>query len=166
MTTHFILGDGEELKCPTHGQEWLASWHLPLAPPSGTPHGSAGVCVTDTGDIMLIGNDGIHWDLPAGRPEGAETWEETLRREMREEACATVTDVRLLGFCLSSCVAGHETGKTLVRSFWRAQVVVNAWEPQFEISHRLIVPATEAYSHLSPVFLPIFRRAFHEAGVL
>ncbi len=166
MTAHFMLGDGEQLKCLTSGQEWLVSWHLPIAPPAGTPHGSAGICVTHTGDIVLISDDGIQWDLPAGRPEGEETWGETLRREMREEACATVTDARLLGFCLSSCMAGAEAGKTLVRSFWRAQVIVDAWEPQFEISHRLIVPAAGACSHLSPVFLPVFRRAFHEAGVL
>jgi len=39
----------------------------------------------------VISPDGGIWDLPAGRPVPGENWEETLRREMDEEACATVT---------------------------------------------------------------------------
>lgn len=104
--------------------------------------------------------------MPAGRTEGDETWEQTLRREMLEEACATVIDTRLLGFCRGSCVAGPEAGLVLVRSFWRARVLLGAWEPRFEISHRRVVPATEVLSHLPPPFLPILRRALADAGVL
>jgi ADP-ribose pyrophosphatase YjhB (NUDIX family) len=46
----------------------------------------------------VISRDGVIWDLPAGRPEPGESWEQTLRREMDEEACATVIAARLLGF--------------------------------------------------------------------
>ncbi len=157
---------GEELLIRSNGQDWITSWHPAPMAPIGTPHGAAGICVTDSGKIVLISNDGIHWDLPAGRPEADETWEQTLWREMLEEACATVIDARLLGFCRGACVAGPEAGLVLVRSFWRARVVLGAWEPQFEISHRRLVPATEVLSHLPSPFLPIFRRALTEAGLL
>ncbi|WP_165959143.1 NUDIX domain-containing protein [Actinomadura sp. KC345] len=80
------------------GQRWLVSWHPPPDPPAGTPHGAEGVCVTRGGDVVLISPDGVAWDLPAGRPEPGEDWEQTLRREMDEEACATVPAARLLGF--------------------------------------------------------------------
>ena len=36
---------------------------------------------------------------------------------------------------------GHEQGLVLVRSVWRADVRILAWEPEHEIEHRLVVPA-------------------------
>src|SRR5262245_38409554 len=97
------------------GQDWLVSWHPPADVPDGLRHGAAGVCVA--GDqLVLISPDGDQWGFPAGRPEGEETFEETLRREVWEEACARVTAARLLGFARGECVAGHEEGRVLVRS--------------------------------------------------
>jgi NADH pyrophosphatase NudC (nudix superfamily) len=43
----------------------------------------------------VISPDGTIWDLSAGRPEPSESWEQTLRREMDEEACATVVGARM-----------------------------------------------------------------------
>jgi 8-oxo-dGTP pyrophosphatase MutT (NUDIX family) len=168
--THDPIADGEQLPVRSNGQEWLVSWHPPPTAPSGTPHGAAGICVSGNDQIVLISSDGLEWGFPAGRPEGDETWEQTLRREMREEACATVVDARLLGFCRGCCVAGPEEGLVLIRSFWRADVILGLWEPAFEIPHRRTVPVVEVLSYLSsPVslpFLPIFRRALDEAGLL
>ena len=116
--------------------------------------------------LVLISHNGCDWDFPAGRPQGNENWERTLRREVLEEACATVGDARLLGFACGRCTHGHEEGLVLVRSFWLADVVLHPWVPRFETSHRRVVPATELSSHLSPAFMPIYRRALDEAGVL
>jgi 8-oxo-dGTP pyrophosphatase MutT (NUDIX family) len=153
---------------PIHvnGQDWLLSWHLPPNVPTGKPHGSAGICITDTQGIVLISPDGIQWDLPAGRPEGNETWEKTIRREMWEEACATVVTATLLGFCRGHCIAGREAGLVLVRSFWRAQVTLAEWKPQFEIAHRRVVQPEEVLLLLPQVYLPISRSAFAAAGLL
>jgi 8-oxo-dGTP pyrophosphatase MutT (NUDIX family) len=51
--------------------------------------------------MTVISDDGERWGWPEGRPEGDESWEQTLRREVLEEACATVVDARLLGFTRS-----------------------------------------------------------------
>ena len=51
---------------------------------------------------------------------------------------------QLLGFARSECTAGPEAGLVLVRSYWRAEVEVLAWQPQFEIVHRRIIPAAQA----------------------
>jgi len=75
--------------------------------------------------------------------------EETLRREMREEACATVVKARLLGFCRSACVVGPQAGQVLVRSVWRAEVELAPWEPQFEVTHRRLVAPAEVIDHLA-----------------
>ncbi len=79
------------------------AWHpAPEAPP-GTRHGSAGVCVARD-HVVLVSSDGDRFGLPGRRPEPGDDWADTLRREVREEACATVTDCRLLGFSRSVCV--------------------------------------------------------------
>jgi 8-oxo-dGTP pyrophosphatase MutT (NUDIX family) len=131
---------------PSHlaGQDWLVSWHPPDDLPAGRAHGAAGVCVADGNQLVLISPDGIHWGFPASRPEAGESFEETLQREMWEEACIRVISVRLLGFARGECVAGREVGVVLVRSYWRAEVEILAWEPLFEVVHRRIVQSTEA----------------------
>jgi 8-oxo-dGTP pyrophosphatase MutT (NUDIX family) len=136
--------DRERIATHTGGQDWLVSWHPPDDPPLGRPHGAAGICVADGDRLVLISGDGVHWGFPAGRPEPGERIEETLRRELWEEACVRVVSARMLGFARSECVEGHELGLVLVRSYWRAEVDVLPWEPRFEIVHRWIVPAAQA----------------------
>jgi hypothetical protein len=86
-----VVDGGAEDEQPTpvwaNGQGWLVSWHCASNPPDGTPHGAEGVCLTTAGDVVLVSQDGVRWSLPAGRPELGETWEDTLRREVLEEAC-------------------------------------------------------------------------------
>jgi 8-oxo-dGTP pyrophosphatase MutT (NUDIX family) len=106
--------------------------------------------------------------LPAGRPEGEETWEQTLRREVREEACATVVRARLLGFARGEYVAGRQAGTVLVRSIWRADVTLDPWVPRHEIPFRKVVAAAEIERALGIArhpFAPIVRRALREARV-
>jgi len=67
--------------------------------PAGTPHGANAFCVTADDQVVLISNDGVHWGWPGGRPEGSESWEQTLRREILEETCSIVSTAQLLGFC-------------------------------------------------------------------
>lgn len=162
------IGDGDEVRLRSNGQEWNVTWHNPNAPPSGKPHGSVGICVTPRGGVVLVSADGTHWTLPAGRPEGSEDWQQTLRREILEEACAIVRSVRLLGFSRGHCISGHEAGLVLVRAIWRADVELQPWRPMFEIRHRRVVPAKDLLFHLAldaEGHLPTYRRAMIEAGL-
>jgi ADP-ribose pyrophosphatase YjhB (NUDIX family) len=135
-----------------------------MPPPNGSRHGSAAVCLTADGQVVLVSTDGESWDLPGGRPEGDEDWRATLDREVFEEACATVEDATLLGYSRGVCTRGPEAGLVLVRSLWRALVVLHDWEPQHEINHRLLVPPASAPSRIgSEVCQPIYRRWFQEA---
>ena len=165
MVEH-VAADGQPILIRSAGQDWLVSWHPPPDPPEGIPHGAEGVCVTPSGDVVLISTDGQTWDLPAGRPEPGETWEDTLRREMLEEACATVVVARLLGFGRGECIAGPEQGRVIVRSMWRADVELGPWEPQFEIPHRRVVaPAELDAVFAAHPFAAIIRRELDEAGL-
>jgi hypothetical protein len=155
--------DGEEYEFPTGGQRWASSWHSSTVAPAGRRHGSAGIGATDAGEVVLVSADGASWDFPAGRPEGNEDRERTLRREMLEEACAAVTSCRLLGFCRGRCVEGAEAGLALVRSIWLARVNLLDWQPQFETRFRCVVRSHEALARVPAVHVPIWSRALIEA---
>jgi ADP-ribose pyrophosphatase YjhB (NUDIX family) len=124
--------------------------------------------MTADNQIVLISNDAERWGWPGGRPEGDESWEQTLRREVLEEACATVVDAQLLGFTRGACLTGAERGLVLVRSIWLAWVELMPWEPRFEIAHRRVVPAAELLKHLwmEEGFEPIYHRALVEARLV
>ncbi len=53
-----------------------------------------------------------------------------------------MTAARLLGQVRSVCIAGLQTGKVLVRSVWRAEVILEPWAPEHEIvARRCVAPA-------------------------
>jgi ADP-ribose pyrophosphatase YjhB (NUDIX family) len=158
-----LAPDGEEIPVG----DWRMAWHPPPGVPPGLPHGANAFCVTTAGAIVLISQDGARWGWPGGRPEPGEAWEQTLRREILEETCATVTGARLLGFVRSRCVGGLEEGRVLVRSIWRAEVTLLPWRPQNEIPFRRIVPGGDLAGQLwmEPGAEPIYARAAREAGL-
>jgi ADP-ribose pyrophosphatase YjhB (NUDIX family) len=161
-----IAGNGTDFAASINGQEWHVAWYPPPDPPSGTPHGAEAVCVADD-RIVVVSPDGMRWGLPAGRPERDEQWVDTMRREVREEACAEVMDCRLLGFSRGVCVRGPQEGLVLIRSMWRAEVRMDPWDPRFEMAHRRLLPMEEAFQSLTiPKGLgPFYRRLFVEAAI-
>lgn len=54
-----------------------------------------GVCFTKEGKVLVIKNEA--WNLPGGTPEKDETPEETLIREVYEEATVKISNLQLLG---------------------------------------------------------------------
>ncbi len=163
-----VAHDGQEIPVQSNGGDWLIAWHPPTTAPPGEAHGANAFCVTRGDSVVLISSDGERWGWPGGRPEGHESWEETLRREILEEACATVQDAQMLGFCRAKCLTGPEEGLVLVRSIWRAEVDLMSWKPRFEIAHRRVVPREELLSHLwiEAGFEPLYYRALLEARLL
>src|SRR5258707_15650418 len=127
-----VARDGEDFPVRSNGGDWSIAWHSPIAVPVGKVHGANALCVTANDGIVLISRDGERWGWPGGRPEGNESWEQTLRREILEETCAIVTDARLLGFCRSACLSGQEKDRVLVRSIWRGRSEVLAMKTTFE----------------------------------
>ena len=157
----------EAFQVETGGQDVLVTWFPPHDVPEGQRHGSGGICLTDNGEVVLATHDGETWGFPAGRPEGSESWEETLRREMREEACVEVREAKLLGFSRGECIRGHEKGLVLVRSIWLAKVELNEWAPEHETLARKLVQPEGLLEELAlDVFLPLHHRALITAGLL
>jgi ADP-ribose pyrophosphatase YjhB (NUDIX family) len=159
--------DGEEFRLHSNGEQWLVAWHPPHPVPDGQPHGANAFCVTSDGNVVLISSDGERWGWPGGRPKSGEDWEQTLRREMLEEACVRVVQARLIGFARSRCLDGPEQGLVLVRSIWRAEVNLLPWDPKFEVPLRRVVPAAKLRDHwwIENDLLLLYNRAVHEAGL-
>jgi ADP-ribose pyrophosphatase YjhB (NUDIX family) len=168
MLQRHIARDGEEIAVRSNGGDWVLAWHSPIAVPAGKAHEANAFCVTADGGVLLISNDGQRWGWPGGRPEGDESWEQTVRREILEEACAIVTHARLLGFCRGVCLTGPEEGLVLVRSVWRAEVELRRGNLALRLRIGRVVPAAELLSHLSmdDGVEPIFYRALSEAGLM
>ena len=63
---------------------------------------------------------------------------------------------------------GPELGLVLVRSVWQATVTVHAWQPRYEITHRVVLSPHEALARvgLDHPFRPFPLRAFHDAGLI
>jgi 8-oxo-dGTP pyrophosphatase MutT (NUDIX family) len=162
-----VASDLEEVPVPADGGAWRMAWHPPGEPPPGRAHGANAFCVTSDGGVVLVSTDGSRWGWPGGRPERGESWEDTLRREILEEACAEVTGARLLGFVRSRCLSGPEEGLVLVRSIWRAEVRLLPWQPEHEIPFRRVVPARELPGQLwmEDGAGPVYSRAAREAGL-
>ncbi len=122
-----------------------------------------GRIVADLEEVPVPSSGGdwrMAWHPPAGAPPGRP-------REVLEEACATVTGARLLGFVRSRCLRGHEEGLVLVRSIWRAEVSLLPWQPAHEIPFRRVVPARHLARHLwmEDGAAPIYSRAAREAAL-
>ena len=57
-----------------------------------------GVCFTEDGKILII-KDEDEWNLPGGKPEKEENPEETLKREVFEEATVILDKLSMIGAC-------------------------------------------------------------------
>jgi ADP-ribose pyrophosphatase YjhB (NUDIX family) len=55
------------------------------------------ICFDEKGDILII-NVNNKWQLPGGKPEEGESFEETLSRESEEEADVEIENIRPLGY--------------------------------------------------------------------
>ncbi|NYH50794.1 8-oxo-dGTP diphosphatase [Nocardiopsis arvandica] len=72
------------------------------------------VCLTYTGDRpLLVRHRRRAWEFPGGHAEPGETVQETARREAREEAGATLGEIRPVGYYVLS--GGHVTVVTHTR---------------------------------------------------
>ena len=57
-----------------------------------------GICFDDEGNILIIRHSNGNWNIPGGKPENNETPEQTLKRELDEEADVTIGKNIMVGY--------------------------------------------------------------------
>ena len=128
------------------GLEILHTWEAGSALPAGLPvRQVSGVCFAGAGEVVLVSEDGHAWTLPGGRPEGHETPQQTLAREVLEEACAEVLACTLLGW--QRVDDPREPPYLQLR--YAARVRLNDFQPEHETLHRRLVSRQDFLSVLS-----------------
>jgi ADP-ribose pyrophosphatase YjhB (NUDIX family) len=137
------------------GRQLIATWMPPpFRPPRRSTTQALGLCFTADRLIVLVSADGRSWTLPGGTIEPGETAAQTLRREVREEACTEVWHTVYLG-CQRVDDPTNPTGPVhyYQTRFW-TRVALGPFEPAFEtVARRLVEPehllATLSWGHVS-----------------
>lgn len=122
------------------GRELLATWRdASFSQPRRPGNQASAICFTEDGMVVLVTTDGQTWMLPGGHTEPGESAEDTLVREVNEEACATVADLAYLGAQEVRDLA-DSNGSTIHHQalFW-ARVRLGKFEPKYETTARKLV---------------------------
>ncbi len=126
------------------GRELLATWReAPFSPPVLTGNQAHGICFAEDGKVVLVTTDGQTWSLPGGHTELGERAEDTLVREVNEEACATVTDLAYLGAQEVRDLADSSGSTVHYQSLFWARVKLRQFEPKYETKARHLVLPSE-----------------------
>jgi len=125
---------------PWSGTRALVSWLEPAhAPPDELIQRCEAAAFTADGKLVAVAEGRTQftwWVLPGGRREPWERVEETLRRELLEEACARMQTSELLGFVHLRHLNGERAGRVTTDALFWARVALQPFEPAFETHAR------------------------------
>lgn len=80
-----------------------------------------GVLFNEKKEILIVNTVG-NWQLPGGKPEKGEGWEEALIREVNEEAGAEIDEIVPLGYQIVSELRNSQTGPPFCQLRFAAKI--------------------------------------------
>lgn len=125
--------------------EWLPA---PFRPPRKSVTQVSGVCFTGSGKIVLVAGQLGKWALPGGHVEPGETLEQTLAREVNEEACAIMKRAAYLGVQKVSDPDNPTGSRAYYQARFWARVELRRFKPKFERTQRALVAPSQFVSTL------------------
>jgi 8-oxo-dGTP pyrophosphatase MutT (NUDIX family) len=145
-----LIFDGREVTL-----EWIESGSIPngIAISQVT-----GYCVDDVGRILIVKNK-RGWGFPGGHPEPGESPEDTLRREVIEEANVSLKKPEIIGYMeVRDPQNGSVEGTHYVQLKYLAEIeATDDFKKEFETSGRDFVGIGSLSQYISWVVSPTGR---------
>lgn len=128
------------------GRSYEVTWQdVGNLPPRNQVTQVSAICYSSDNQIVMISGDGCHWGIPGGHPESEESLEEALRREVREEACCDINQMRLLGW---QHVRDKCDNSVHYQLRYCCLVNVETFRPEHEIAYRQLIAPDEFLDRL------------------
>jgi ADP-ribose pyrophosphatase YjhB (NUDIX family) len=108
-------------------------------PPAELVTQALGLCFTAGFQLVMVTWDGRQWTFPGGTVENGETVEQTLIREVAEEACARVVACHYLAAQHVADPLNPNGGSSYYQTRWWARVYLDPWQPRHEMTARQLV---------------------------
>lgn|SRR3989344_371529 len=80
-----------------------------------------GVLLNEKKEVLII-DTGRNWQLPGGTPKQGESWEQTLIREVKEEASVEIENIIPLGYQMVSEIKNQKKGAPLCQLRFAAKI--------------------------------------------
>ncbi|MBQ4558580.1 MAG: NUDIX hydrolase [Clostridia bacterium] len=104
----------------------------------------SGYIFNDKNELLIVKGEKF-WTIPGGHPEEGETQLETLSRELMEEACVTLKDIKYLG-----AVEVVENGEIYYQLRYTAKVKdILEFTKEWEINERLFVKLDDLNKYIT-----------------